>query len=201
MPFRIACVAAGKSVNPRIQRTPDRARVSGLTATTVHRLLGWRPDSSTRFRHRRDNPVPYDVVVVDEVSMVSLVQMARLLEALRDTTRLVLVGDPGQLASVEAGAVLADVVAGFEGSDRSPVVSLTTTHRTRAADGSAAVDYGLYGVPETFFIGRDGTILGRHIGPLSTEELDQRIAELERGVIGNTRGDPGSVQPLSIEGP
>jgi cytochrome c biogenesis protein CcmG/thiol:disulfide interchange protein DsbE len=68
-------------------------------------------------------------------------------------------------------------------------------------DGSAAVDYGLYGVPETFFIGRDGTILGRHIGPLSTEELDQRIAELERGVIGNTRGDPGSVQPLSIEGP
>ncbi|HEX2892858.1 MAG TPA: AAA family ATPase, partial [Marmoricola sp.] len=103
-------------------------------------LLGWRPDSGTRFRHRRDNPVPYDVVVVDEVSMVSLVQMARLLEALRDTTRLVLVGDPGQLASVEAGAVLADVVAGFEGSERSPVVSLTTTHRTRASDGSSAVD-------------------------------------------------------------
>lgn len=124
----------------RLDDERDRARVSGLTATTVHRLLGWRPDSSTRFRHRRDNPLPYDVVVVDEVSMVSLVQMARLLEALRDTTRLVLVGDPGQLASVEAGAVLADVVAGFEESPRSPVVSLTTTHRTRAADGSAAVD-------------------------------------------------------------
>jgi exodeoxyribonuclease V alpha subunit len=124
----------------RLPDETDRARVGGLTASTVHRLLGWRPDSSTRFRHRRDNPLPYDVVVVDEVSMVSLVQMARLLEALRDTTRLVLVGDPGQLASVEAGAVLADVVAGFEDSPRSPVVSLTTTHRTRAADGSAAVD-------------------------------------------------------------
>jgi exodeoxyribonuclease V alpha subunit len=121
----------------------DRARVSGLTASTVHRLLGWRPDSSTRFRHRRDNPLPYDVVVVDEVSMVSLVQMARLLEAVRDRTRLVLVGDPGQLASVEAGAVLADVVAGFEGSPRSPVVSLTTTYRTRAADGTSAVDLDL----------------------------------------------------------
>jgi len=150
-PPRIALAAPTGKAATRLQESvvreaanlpdeADRARVAGLTASTVHRLLGWRPDSSTRFRHRRDNPLPYDVVVVDEVSMVSLVQMARLLEALRDTTRLVLVGDPGQLASVEAGAVLADVVAGFEGSSRSPVVSLTTTHRTRAADGSAAVD-------------------------------------------------------------
>ncbi|MBW8750520.1 MAG: exodeoxyribonuclease V subunit alpha, partial [Propionibacteriales bacterium] len=127
----------------RLTDPADRARVSGLTASTVHRLLGWRPDSGTRFRHRRDNPLPYDVVVVDEVSMVSLVQMARLLEAVRDTTRLVLVGDPGQLASVEAGAVLADIVAGFEGSPRSPVVSLATTYRTRAADGTSAVDLDL----------------------------------------------------------
>jgi cytochrome c biogenesis protein CcmG/thiol:disulfide interchange protein DsbE len=76
-----------------------------------------------------------------------------------------------------------------------------TYHLGPDADGSAAVDYGLYGVPETFFIGRDGTILSRHIGPLTTADLDQRIAELERGVTGDTRGDPGSVQPLSIEGP
>jgi exodeoxyribonuclease V alpha subunit len=61
----------------------------------------------------------------------------------RDTTRLVLVGDPGQLASVEAGAVLADVVAGFEGSQRSPVVSLTIPHRIRNAAGEAAVDLDL----------------------------------------------------------
>ena len=124
----------------RLADPVDLARVAGLTASTVHRLLGWRPDSRTRFRHGRDNPLPYDVVVVDEVSMVSLVQMARLLEAVRDSTRLVLVGDPGQLASVEAGAVLADIVAGFDGSARSPVVGLTTTHRTRAADGAEAVD-------------------------------------------------------------
>jgi exodeoxyribonuclease V alpha subunit len=127
----------------RLPDAADRARVTGLTASTVHRLLGWRPDNSTRFRHGRDNPLPYDVVVVDEVSMVSLVQMARLLEALRDTTRLVLVGDPGQLASVEAGAVLADVVAGFEGSPRSPVVGLTIPHRIMDAEGTAAVDLDL----------------------------------------------------------
>lgn len=153
-PPRIALAAPTGKAATRLQESvsreaatlpdeADRARVSGLTASTVHRLLGWRPDSSTRFRHRRDNPLPYDVVVVDEVSMVSLVQMARILEALRDTTRLVLVGDPGQLASVEAGAVLADVVAGFDGSARSPVVRLTTPHRTQSADGSSAVDLDL----------------------------------------------------------
>jgi exodeoxyribonuclease V alpha subunit len=89
----------------------DRARVGQPEATTVHRLLGWRPGSSTRFRHDADHHLPHDVVVVDETSMVSLPLMARLLEALRPDARLVLVGDPDQLASVEAGAVLGDLVA------------------------------------------------------------------------------------------
>ncbi len=81
------------------------------SASTIHRLLGWRPGSSTRFRHDRDHHLPHDVVVVDETSMVSLPLMARLLEALRPDARLLLVGDPDQLASVEAGAVLGDLVA------------------------------------------------------------------------------------------
>ena len=85
-------------------------QLSGLRATTIHRLLGWVPDSRNRFRHHRGNPLPHDVVVVDEASMVSVTLMARLLEALRPTARLVLVGDPNQLAPVEAGAVLADIV-------------------------------------------------------------------------------------------
>ena len=72
------------------------------------------PTASVRFRHDRTNRLPHDVVVVDETSMVSLTMMARLLEAVRPDARLVLVGDPDQLASVEAGAVLADLVAGFE---------------------------------------------------------------------------------------
>jgi exodeoxyribonuclease V alpha subunit len=79
-------------------------------ASTLHRLLGWRPDSHSRFRHHRDNHLPYDVVVVDETSMVSLTLMSRLFEAVRPDARLVLVGDPDQLASVEAGAVLGDLV-------------------------------------------------------------------------------------------
>lgn len=89
---------------------PDRHRLGDVRATTLHRLLGWRPGARSRFRHDRDNHLALEVVVVDESSMVSLTMMARLLDALRPTTRLVLVGDPDQLASVEAGAVLGDLV-------------------------------------------------------------------------------------------
>jgi exodeoxyribonuclease V alpha subunit len=87
-----------------------RDRLQSLSGRTVHRLLGFNPGNRTRFRHDRLNRLPHDVVVVDETSMVSLSLMARLLEAVRGDARLVLVGDPEQLASVEAGAVLGDIV-------------------------------------------------------------------------------------------
>jgi exodeoxyribonuclease V alpha subunit len=82
-------------------------------ALTLHRLLGARPGGS--FRHGPENPLAYDLVVVDETSMVSLPLMATLLGALRPGARLVLVGDPFQLTSIEAGSVLADVVAAGTG--------------------------------------------------------------------------------------
>lgn len=82
-----------------------------LSATTLHRLLGWKPGSRSRFAHDANNRLPHELVVVDETSMVSLTMMSRLLDALRPQARLVLVGDPDQLASVDAGAVLADLVA------------------------------------------------------------------------------------------
>jgi len=90
--------------------TGIREQLLGLSASTLHRLLGWRPDSHSRFRHRRSNRLPHDVVIVDETSMVSLSLMARLVEAVRPESRLILVGDPGQLVSIEAGAVLGDIV-------------------------------------------------------------------------------------------
>ena len=99
--------------------TADQEALSGLHATTLHRLLGSRPDTSARFRHNRGNRLPHDVIVVDETSMVSLTMMARLLEAVRPAARLILVGDPDQLASVEAGAVLADLVDGLDDWTRS----------------------------------------------------------------------------------
>jgi exodeoxyribonuclease V alpha subunit len=96
---------------------PDRVRAElrALRASTIHRLLGWRPGSSSRFRHDRNQRLAHDVVIVDETSMVSLSLMARLIEALRSGARLILVGDPGQLASIEAGAVLGDIVGAGDG--------------------------------------------------------------------------------------
>lgn len=76
--------------------------------TTVHRLLGSRP-GTRHFRHHRGNPLPLDVLVVDEASMIDLEMMANLLDALPASARLVLLGDKDQLASVEAGAVLGDL--------------------------------------------------------------------------------------------
>jgi exodeoxyribonuclease V alpha subunit len=87
-----------------------RTRLLELEASTLHRLLGWKPGTHSRFRHDRGNRLPYDVVIVDETSMVSLSLMARLTEAVRREARLILVGDPGQLTSIEAGAVLGDIV-------------------------------------------------------------------------------------------
>ena len=87
----------------------EREWLAALPSSTLHRLLGVRRNSD-RFWHDAGNRLPYDVVVVDEASMVSLSMFAKLLEALRPEARLVLVGDPDQLVSVEAGAVLFDVV-------------------------------------------------------------------------------------------
>ncbi|OBI12717.1 exodeoxyribonuclease V subunit alpha [Mycobacterium sp. E2497] len=116
----------------------DRERLAGLEAVTLHRLLGSRPDTSVRFRHHRANRLPHDVIVVDETSMVSLTMMARLLEAVRADARLILVGDPDQLASVEAGAVLADLVDGLSARADSRVAALLSSHRFGESIGALA---------------------------------------------------------------
>jgi exodeoxyribonuclease V alpha subunit len=84
-------------------------------ASTLHRLLGVRPDSPA-FRHGADNPLPYDVVVIDEASMVDLALMSKLVDALPAEGRLILLGDRDQLASVESGAVLADCSQALPGN-------------------------------------------------------------------------------------
>ena len=82
-------------------------------AVTLHRLLGWRSGGRPP-RYGPNRAIPYDVVVVDEVSMVDLALMTQLLEALPRKARLILLGDRDQLSSVEAGAVLGDICAAAE---------------------------------------------------------------------------------------
>ncbi|MGH9065197.1 MAG: exodeoxyribonuclease V subunit alpha [Acidimicrobiales bacterium] len=134
-----------------------RDRLTATAGSTLHRLLGSRPGTS-RFRHHAGNRLPHDVIVVDEASMLSLELMARLVDAARPDARLLLVGDPEQLVSVEAGAVLADIVgsavvpAAVGGSPMAASIArLRTNHRfvgaladlaaaVRAGDADAAVD-------------------------------------------------------------
>jgi exodeoxyribonuclease V alpha subunit len=78
------------------------------SASTLHRLLGSR-HSSVYFRHHANNPLPVDLVVVDEASMVPLTMMAKLFDALPKRARVILLGDRDQLSSVEPGAVLGDI--------------------------------------------------------------------------------------------
>lgn len=104
-----------ESLRNAVQQLPrlgvDAALCAQLptTGTTLHRLLGVIPDSP-RFRHHADNPLAYDTIVVDEASMIDLPLMAKLVEAVASGTRLVLLGDPDQLPSVEAGDVLGAIL-------------------------------------------------------------------------------------------
>lgn len=135
-------------------------------AMTIHRLLGSRPNSPY-FRHNRQNLLPIDLLVVDEASMIDLALMSKLVDSLPITSRLVLLGDRDQLASVEAGRVLADICGlaqaneftldfmnqlaglGFQGltgsfqSDSSALVDCTVvlqkTYRFRSESGIAAI--------------------------------------------------------------
>jgi exodeoxyribonuclease V alpha subunit len=96
-------LAAEGVVEPELAR-----RLASIVPTTVHSLLGWK--DRTHFRHGRSDPLPHDLVVIDETSMLSLPLTAKLLDAVRPDARLVLVGDPFQLASIEAGTVMSDLV-------------------------------------------------------------------------------------------
>ena len=93
-----------------------RALVLAVEPRTLHRLLGYRPDRPTRFRRDARNPLVADVVVVDEASMVDLAMMTKLVDAVRPAARLVLLGDRNQLASVDAGTVLADLCGPTSGN-------------------------------------------------------------------------------------
>jgi exodeoxyribonuclease V alpha subunit len=166
----------------------DRDALSGLQATTLHRLLGSRPDTSARFRHNRGNRLPHDVIVVDEASMVSLTMMARLLEAVRPDAKLILVGDPDQLASVEAGAVLADLVDGL--SDPK-IAALKTSHRFGQSIGKLASAIRMGDADQVIEVLRAG---GDHIEWIETDEpssalrkvlLPQALRLREAAILGN----------------
>ncbi|WP_300017520.1 exodeoxyribonuclease V subunit alpha [Pseudonocardia sp.] len=139
-------------------------------ACTLHRLLGWLP--GRRFRHDRTHRLPFDVVVVDETSMVSLPMMARLLEAVRPDARLILVGDPDQLASVEAGAVLGDLAR----------AAGTPEPALDAALGELGLPTGVvHGVVTLDHVWRFGGAIAELARAVQAGDADAAVAVLRRG--------------------
>jgi len=143
---------AVRKAKTRIQAPEEILQEVPEQATTVHRALGMQRDG-TRFRRSADLPLDADVIIVDEASMVDLGLMRQLRNAAPREATLLIVGDPDQLTSVEAGSVLRDLVtASTETWWRDRVTQLTKTYRydeeqplgqlvaaIRAADG-ATVD-------------------------------------------------------------
>lgn len=108
--------------NAKLDTSPEMtSKFDGLEPMTVHRLLRYVPDSPY-FKHNAANPLPYGLVIVDEASMLDAALFSKLLDAVADGARLILLGDKDQLASVEAGSLLGDlcrlpgVVNGFDQS-------------------------------------------------------------------------------------
>lgn len=112
--------------------------------STIHRALKPIAGTLSRFQHHADNPLPTDVLLVDEASMVDLALMARLVDALPPHARLILLGDRNQLASVEAGAVFGDLcgaarAVGFSRAFAEHVGKLTGDELPVAGDGEASI--------------------------------------------------------------
>jgi exodeoxyribonuclease V alpha subunit len=135
------------AIRARSQHLPSEiaARLPG-DSFTIHRLLGVT-SGSHEFRHNAGNPLPIDVLVVDEASMLDLALATRLLEAVPDSARVILLGDKDQLAAVEAGAVFSEIcadpsmsdemrerVASIAGIAAKPVVPAPATEATPLRD-------------------------------------------------------------------
>lgn len=131
-------IAIGASTLPVDDVVRDRLPRDGRT---LHKLLGYRPLNDT-FAHGIENPLADDVIVVDEASMVDLLMMDALFAALRPTARIILLGDPDQLASVDTGYVLGDLVRAADASGPEHGASLATWYErlsgTRLASSESA---------------------------------------------------------------
>lgn len=124
---RLRCLLAA----PTGRAAKRMTEATGQAAATLHRLLGLRPGGKATFGV--DQPLPADLVVVDEVSMLDVLLANALLRAIAPGTHLLLVGDADQLPSVGAGAVLADLIA----AERFPVTRLTHIFRQQEGSGIA----------------------------------------------------------------
>jgi exodeoxyribonuclease V alpha subunit len=175
---------------------------------TIHRML--KPiTGSPYFRHNRENPLVADVVVVDEASMVDLALMAKLLEAVPENARLILIGDKDQLASVEAGSVLGDicdrdVMHGFSAPFMNRLKELTgedIEHGVQTTDARSGLQDAIVVLQKSFRFAVGSGIggLSRAVNRADTEVAFQMLCDEDDKSITwqPLKADEGLVETLS----
>jgi exodeoxyribonuclease V alpha subunit len=219
---------AAQRLTEAIERARDALPISeahkraiASKASTVHRALGPLDGSLARFRHGPERPLDCDVLLLDEASMVDLALMRRLLSAVPKHARVILLGDPDQLASVEAGGVLFDLCRAAEQGPLSRAVSqLTVSYRYPEDSGIAALARAVHkqSLEEALQVLRAGHAdvsfasspkpreLGRtleqeartHYAGLRNGDIETRLQALDRfRVLCAHRGGPASVEQLN----
>ncbi|MDB5248791.1 MAG: exodeoxyribonuclease alpha subunit [Segetibacter sp.] len=156
-----------------------------LTPGTIHRLLKYVPDSPY-FKHDKNNPLTYDVVIVDESSMIDVALFAKLLDAIGPATKLILLGDKDQLASVEAGSLFGDLCKSQSGSEGLSAARTELVNSFISDPGSQLpAEYVLNGLPH---------LLSEHIIELKRSHRftsDKGIGKFSKAIIKN---DVGALQ-------
>lgn len=173
-------------------------------ASTLHRLLGVIP-GLPRFRHDADNPLPYDLVVVDEASMVDLPLMCKLVEAVADGAQLILLGDADQLPSVEAGDVLAAILQATGAGDAPDAEDARALQPLLGTAVPAAVDEagGLAGHRVHLLRGyrqAEGFALAPLADAVRGGDADTALALLRSGTLAGVQFHEDMDDPLPAQG-
>ena len=177
------------------------------SGTTLHRLLGTIPDSP-RFRHDGDNPLPFDVVVVDEASMIDLPLMAKLVDAVASGTRLVLLGDPDQLPSVEAGDVLAAILGAVGEGDAMergdvdvlrPLLGDGDKTSVLAQEGGEARFPGIRVHLQRGWRQSEALDLAPLAAAVREGDADAALGQLRAGTLSNVHFHEGLADPLELQ--
>jgi exodeoxyribonuclease V alpha subunit len=218
-PLRVALAApTGKaaarlhqSIEAALQQLPADL-TGGLNlppARTLHALLGGRP-GARRYAHDAFRPLPVDLLVLDEASMVHLEMMDALLDALPRSAKLILLGDPDQLASVEAGNVLGELCRDSSVADRTPAFWPGTVEWVRAHSGqrlpTAEPGSGSALGQQTVVLGpshRFGGLIGQLAVAVNRGDAPAATALLRGGgeALGLIEsGDPAELLPLAVQG-
>ncbi|WNK21069.1 exodeoxyribonuclease V subunit alpha [Halomonas piscis] len=199
-----AAARLGESITHQVNDLPLgpalRATIP-VEVTTLHRLLGARPDTR-HFRHHADNPLSLDVLVIDEASMVDIEMLTAVLSALPARTRLILLGDKDQLASVEAGSVLGDLCRRAEGGHYTPATAAWLAQATgqalpegyrdpdgRPLDQAIAMLRESYRFGARSGIGRLARAVNRSAPDEARQVLEQGYTDLRHRVLGG-ESDP-----------